>query len=120
MNAVNNKYIGLITSDNITINGLDYYIEAYDGISYTYNGSKEDPYKIQIKEELSKSSYGDVDGDGNITVKDAQMLLMAINDLLNLNADEFARADIDRNGKLEAFEALRILDYISGKINYIV
>lgn len=120
MNAVNNKYMGLITSDNITINGLDYYIEAYDGISYTYNGSKEDPYKIQIKEELSKSSYGDVDGDGSITVKDAQMLLMAINDLLNLNADEFARADIDRNGKLEAFEALRILDYISGKINYIV
>lgn len=120
MNAVNNKYMGLITSDNITINGLDYYIEAYDGISYTYNGSKEDPYKIQIKEELSKSSYGDVDGDGSITVKDAQMLLMAINDLLNLKADEFARADIDRNGKLEAFEALRILDYISGKINYIV
>lgn len=120
MNAVNNKYMGLITSDNITINGLDYYIEAYDGISYTYNGSKEDPYRIQIKEELSKSSYGDVDGDGSITVKDAQMLLMAINDLLNLNADEFARADIDKNGKLEAFEALRILDYISGKINYIV
>ena len=120
MNAVNNKYMGLITSDNITINGLDYYIEAYDGISYTYIGSKEDPYKIQIKEELSKSSYGDVDGDGSITVKDAQMLLMAINDLLNLNADEFVRADIDKNGKLEAFEALRILDYISGKINYIV
>ena len=57
MNAVNNKYMGLITSDNITLNGLDYYIEAYDGISYTYNGSKEEPYKIQIKEELSKVGY---------------------------------------------------------------
>ncbi len=120
MNPVNNKYMGIIQSAYISLLGLDYYIEAYDGISYTYNGTKEDPYTVTVKEELSKSSYGDVDGDGLITVKDAQMLLMAINDLLNLNSDEFVRADIDRNGKLEAYEALRILDYISGKVNYIV
>lgn len=120
MNKVNNKYMGIIQSDYITLSGIEYYIVAYDGISYTYNGSKENPYKVTVKEELSKDAYGDVDGDGIITVKDAQILLMAINDLLNLNSDEFARADIDRNGKLEAFEALRILDYISGKVNYIV
>ena len=47
------------------------------------------------------------------------MLLMAINDLLNLSEEEFKRADIDGNGKLEAFEAMRILDYISGKVTTI-
>ena len=36
MTNLNSKYSGIIGSDYITMSGLEYYIEAYDGISYTY------------------------------------------------------------------------------------
>ena len=120
MTNLNSKYTGIIGTNYITTEGVEYYIEAYDGITYTYKGSSSNPYVVLVKQTIDANSLGDVDGDGIITVKDAQMLLMAINDLLNLSEDEFNRADIDKNGILEAFEAMRILDYISGKVTTIV
>ena len=62
----------------------------------------------------------DVDGDGVITNRDALMLLQAANDKLNLTEEQFKRADIDKNGELSASEAMRILQYVSGKIGSIV
>ena len=68
---------------------------------------------------MDKNSLGDVDGDGTITTKDALMLLQAANDLLNLKDDEFLRADINGDKVLSAAEALRILQYVSGKVSTI-
>ena len=50
---------------------------------------------------FTDTDKGDVDGDGVVTNKDALILLQGINDLYNLSAEEFARADINENGVLE-------------------
>ena len=82
----------------------------------TRKGSAEDPYVITVQQAVDASSRGDVNGDGKITNLDALMLLQAINDLLNLDAEQFARADLNGDGVLTAAEALRILHYVSGKV----
>ena len=53
-------------------------------------------------------------------MKDALMLLMAINDRLNLTEEQFARADLDGNGELAAKEALRIMQYVNGTITSVL
>ena len=116
----NDKYSAVVISNYLLVDGLEYYIRAYDGISYTYKGSESDPFKVTIKTAVDANAYGDVNGDGTITVLDALMVLQAINDRLNLTSEEFARADLDGNGTLEAWEALKILQYVSGKITSIV
>ena len=52
--------------------------------------------------------------------KDALMLLQAANDKLNLTEEQFMRADINKDGILSAAEAMRILQYVSGKIGSIL
>jgi len=112
----NDRYSAIVSSDYITLAGFEYYIEAYDGVSYTYKGTADDPYVTIVKEGIDANSLGDVNGDGSITVLDALMTLQAINDRLNLTSDQFTRADLDSSGTLEAWEALKILQYVSGKI----
>ena len=120
MSMLNNRYTGLVLSDYISIDGLEYYIEAFDGISHTYKGSEETPYLVTVKLAVDKNSMGDVDGDGNITAKDALMLLQAANDQLNLSEEQFKRADLNEDGILSASEALKILQYVSGKISSVL
>lgn len=100
----------------VTEKGLEYYIEATDGISTTRRGSVENPYRITITASLDTSSLGDVDGDGKISALDALLLLQHINDLVNLTEAQFERADLNADGRLTASEALRILQYVSGAI----
>ena len=116
----NDKYSAVISSDYITVTGLEYYIDATDGIAHTYKGSAEAPYQVTVQVAVSGSDLGDVDGNGAIEIKDAMMLLMAINDRLNLTEEQFARADIDGNGELAAKEALRIIQYVNGTITSIL
>jgi len=120
MNKFNDKYSAIIPVSDITMNGLEYYFEAFDGVNYTYKGSKTSPYQINVREAVSSSALGDINGDGSITNIDALMILQAINDQLNLDASQFARADIDGSGVLEPADALRILHYISGNSSTLV
>lgn len=116
MNKLNDKYSAIIPAADITIDGLEYYIEASDGISSTFNGSAEEPYSVIVQEAVDDSSLGDVDGNGIITNIDALMLLQHINDKIILTSEQFARADINGDEQLSAVEALRILMYVSGKV----
>ena len=116
----NSRYYGIVGAENISLAGLEYYIDAFDGITHTYNGTAEKPYLVTVKVAVDDNSLGDVDGDGVITNKDALMLLQAANDKLNLTEEQFMRADIDKDGVLSAAEAMRILQYVSGKIGSIV
>lgn len=116
MNGLNSKYTAIIPAMYVTTAGLDYYIEATDGISTTARGSAAAPYHITITVAQDTSSLGDVDGNGTISTLDALMLLQAINDLLNLDAAQFERADLNGDGELTASEALKILQYVNGAI----
>ena len=116
MTAVNDRYSAVIPSSEVTTDGLEYYIRAFDGVNYTYKGTAEQPYAIAVSEAVDRSALGDVNGDGQINVLDALMVLQAINDRLNLDAEQFARADLNGNKTLEAVEILTILQYANGII----
>lgn len=116
----NSRYYGIVGAENISLDGLEYYIDAFDGVTHTYNGTADKPYSVTVKVAVDDNSLGDVDGDGVITNRDALMLLQAANDKLNLTEEQFKRADIDKDGELSASEAMRILQYVSGKIGSIV
>jgi len=116
MNNLNDKYTAIIIGNHITMEGLEYYIEAYDGVTYSYKGSPESPFVVNVQESVDTNSLGDVNGDGVITNLDALMLLKAINDQINLDVNQFARADLDGDGVLMAKEVLRILQYVSGTV----
>ncbi len=120
MTNSNDKYSGIIPAEFVTIAGVEYYIEATDGIAQTYKGSESVPYVITVQEPVDESQKGDVDGNGVIELKDALMVLMAINDRLNLNQTEFTRADLDGDGELAAYEALRIIQYVNGTITSVL
>lgn len=116
MTAVNDRYSAVIPSSEVTTAGLEYYIRAFDGVNYAYKGTAEQPYVIAVSEAVDRSALGDVNGDGQINVLDALMVLQAINDRLNLDAEQFARADLNGNMTLEAVEVLTILQYANGII----
>lgn len=116
MTAVNDRYSAVIPSSDVTTDGLEYYIRAFDGVNYAYKGTAEQPYAITVSEAVDRSALGDVNGDGQINVLDALMVLQAINDRLNLDAEQFARADLNGNKTLEAVEVLTILQYANGLI----
>ena len=116
MNGLNSKFTAIIPAMYVTEAGLEYYIEATDGVSVTRRGSAANPYRIAITASQDVSSLGDVDGDGKISALDALLLLQHINDLVNLNEAQFERADLNGDGRLTASEALRILQYVSGAI----
>jgi hypothetical protein len=61
-----------------------------------------------------------VDGDGTVTTKDALMLMQCLGGNLILSDDEFKRADLNVDGILSAVEALRILQYVNGKITSLI
>lgn len=116
MTAVNDRYSAVIPSSEVTTAGLEYYIRAFDGVNYAYKGTAEQPYAIAVSEAVDRSALGDVNGDGQINVLDALMVLQASNDRLNLDAEQFTRADLNGNKTLEAVEVLTILQYANGII----
>ena len=119
MTGLNSSYSGIVYGEYVTEKGVEYYIDAYDGVSHTYKGSANTPYQVSVKIAVDANTLGDVDGDGIITSKDALMLMQAANDLLNLSEEQFLRADINGDKELSASEALLILQYVSGKITTI-
>lgn len=58
---------------------------------------------------------GDVDGDGEVTAKDALMALKASAKGMELDAEQSERADVDADGTVTAADALHILKRSAGK-----
>lgn len=117
MSKVNDKYSATIFGSDLSLDGLEYYIVASDGVNTVTKGSADEPYTVVIKDASSISRIGDVDGSGSVTTKDALMLMQCLNGDLLLSDDEFRRADLNGDGELSSAEALRILQYINGKVS---
>lgn len=116
MGKKNDKYSATIFGSDVTLQGLEYYIVATDGINTVNKGDAETPYQIVVKAADSLLGMGDVDGSGSVTTKDALMLMQCLNGDLILTDDAFKRADLNGDGVLSSAEALRILQYVNGKI----
>ena len=116
MNALNDKFSAILPATDITLEGVEYYLEAFDGVSFTYRGSADAPFAIAVRQALDANALGDSDGDGAVTVRDALMVLQAITHKYNMTEEEFARSDLNGDGQLSAVEALRILHYVSGTV----
>jgi len=116
MSKVNDKYSATIFGSDVTLAGLEYYIEVSDGVNTVFKGTADVPYTVVIKDASSISRIGDVDGNGSVTTKDALMLMQCLNGDLLLADDAFKRADLNSDGILSSMEALRILQYINGKV----
>ncbi len=110
----NDKYTGIIPANDLSIAGMEYYIETSDGTNIITLGTKDEPYRVDIKESSAVSYLGDVDGNGVIEAVDAMLVLQHINGKRVLVNDEFRRADLNKNSILESFEALAILQYVNG------
>jgi hypothetical protein len=115
MTHLNNRYNGIISAVFVKTEGLEYYIEAFDGFNYQYFGTSEQPVQVQITELVNSSAKGDVNADGVVNVIDALMILRAINGFMTLTNDEMQRADLNGDNVLSSSEALVILQYAIGK-----
>lgn len=66
-------------------------------------------------------NYGDIDGDGYITSKDATLVKQYLAELAGgittLTAEQLLRADVDGNGKVNIFDILDIDQYAAGQID---
>ena len=116
MSKVNDKYSATIFGSELSLEGMEYYLLASDGTNTVSKGTQDAPYQIVIKDASSLSRIGDVDGSGNVTTKDALMLMQCLNGDLLLEDDAFHRADLNSDGQLSSAEALRILQYVNGKV----
>ena len=112
----NDKYSATIFGSEVTLAGIEYYIVATDDVNTVTKGSADAPYSVVIKSADALLGRGDVDGSGDVTTKDALMLMQCLNGDLILSDDAFKRADLNYDGILSAVEALRILQYVNGKI----
>ena len=70
-------------------------------------------YEIDWPDHL----YGDVNGDDNVNVADAIMVLRAIVGLEQLSPDQEERADAHYDGKINVGDAIAILRFIVGLID---
>jgi len=119
MTNFNDKYSAIIDIVFITESGLEYYIVAYDGVNYSYGASDSNPYIVSVSNSTQIGQKGDVNGDGQITILDALMLLQAINSIIVLSPEQFERADLNNDGILSAAEALKIMQFVNGTISSI-
>lgn len=116
MSSINNRYYATIPINDLSVEGIEYYISASDGTNTICCGTESNPYFVAIKDNSVIDNLGDVDNDGLITVKDAYMILNHIYGEIILTDDQFRRADLNNDGILSTSEALRILQYINGNV----
>ena len=101
----NDKYSATIFGSDVT-----------DGIHTVAKGSTEVPYTVLVKSADCITRLGDVDGNGEISTKDALLIMKHINGDIVLSDDQFKRANLNGDAILSSIEALRILKYINGNV----
>ena len=82
---------------------------AASGVKRTYT------VKITRKAPSNALQQGDVNGDKQLTVVDALLVLKYSAGKTSLTSEQLLRADMDNNGTVDVMDALKILQKVSGK-----
>lgn len=113
----NDKYTARVSQSNLSLEGLEYYIVASDGVNTITKGDESTPYQVIIKEPQVLSNIGDVNGDGVIDSLDPLMMMQAMEGKIILTDDQFKRADLNKSGVIESVEILTVMKFINGSIS---
>jgi AraC-like DNA-binding protein len=111
--SATNSYYGL-ESDRYY--GLDYYQNSINGEF----SSLSQYYLLKLQSadnSLKIYTYGDLNGDNQITSYDALLILQNTTGLYNFDNEIEFFADNDLNSKIESYDALLVLQYITGNID---
>ncbi|MBI2663984.1 hypothetical protein HYX10_01435 [Candidatus Woesearchaeota archaeon] len=60
------------------------------------------------------SGFGDVDGDGVVSVADSDLISKFVSKLVTLSADQKLRADVSGNGVVDVYDGLYVKQYVEG------
>ena len=66
--------------------------------------------------DTDKNIVGDADGDGNVTAKDARLILQVVAGLKENKDLNFVNADVKEDGEITAVDARMILQMVAGLI----
>ncbi len=91
---------------------------AYDALSDDQKALVTNLAKLEALENPAPAiTYGDVDGDGQITAVDALEVLKSVVGKVTLTEEQLVKADTDGSGTADATDALNILKKVVGKID---
>lgn len=71
------------------------------------------PDDEKVEDDMSTGS-GDVDGDGDVTINDAVMLIASVNGTYTLDERAERAADVDHNASIDISDAVMIMSHING------
>ena len=118
------KYIPSITKEYSKV----LFIRKGKLMYYGYSASTtEDTDEDKNKRELQWSEdigitpvysrYGDLNGDGKLTIADAIILQKSIGNIITLTDEQKILADVDGNGSITISDAITVQKYIAGIID---
>lgn len=99
---------------------------ALEKTYYVYLSSASDNRAMVVsfryfeEEVIAKEVMGDVTGDGNVQVNDAQTVLQILVDILDrssLTAEQLTCADVNKNGLIDVDDAVKILQFVAEVID---
>ena len=102
-----------VTSDMVS--GFDNSQPGVQRVTIACGGASV-TYEVEVAEPIV--SFGDVDGDGDITSTDARLILQYYAVKITANDLNTAAADVDADGSITSTDARLVLQYYAGKIPF--
>lgn len=74
---------------------------------------------VIVVSAVKSSVFGDIDGDGFVTLNDAQLVFDYVSGTGSLTRDELETADIDGDGRVTVADAAQLFHYVNGTLRSI-
>lgn len=76
-------------------------------------------YQYNIKDSEDNVGNGDVNGDGEVTKADSELIMKHIVGTITLTPEQQERADVNLDGKIDVGDSILILRYISNLVPWL-